>query len=380
MIGSDLFAVAGTLLAAQYVTTGLYLRRLGKQAQKIGILGQPRVSLLRPVCGRDDFDNETLASSFLQDYPNYEIIFCAPSEKDPSVALVRQLIAEHPNVAARLLIGLDQVTGNPKLNNLWKGWNAATSDWICMSDSNLMLPADYLSQLVAAWGPETGLVSCPAIGTRPDNFGGSLECAFLNSNQARIQFTADSIGHGFAQGKTLFWNRAMLDAAGGIKALGRHLAEDATATKIVYAQAKRVDLPQLPFSQPIGTRKLRQVWDRHLRWSRVRRDGFPWLFAGEFLNGPAIATVFFALAMVMLGRSPVFVLAYLGLWYAPEVWLIRRARWPSGWKDFAALPVRDLLLPVMWAVTYLRRDIEWRGNAMSVPAPTSPSATIRMQQ
>jgi len=132
MIGSDLFAVAGTLLAAQYVTTGLYLRRLGKPAPKIGILGQPRVSLLRPVCGRDDFDHETLASSFLQDYPNYEIIFCAPSEKDPSVALVRQLIAEHPNVAARLLIGLDQVTGNPKLNNLWKGWNAATSDWICM--------------------------------------------------------------------------------------------------------------------------------------------------------------------------------------------------------------------------------------------------------
>ena len=39
----------------------------------------------------------------------------------------------------------------------------------------------------------------------------------MNSNQTQIQFTADSIGHGFAQGKTLFWNRAMLEAAGGIK-------------------------------------------------------------------------------------------------------------------------------------------------------------------
>ena len=380
MIGSALFAAAGALLTAQYITTGLYLRRIGQPATKNGILGQPRVSLLRPVCGRDAFDYETLASSFQQDYPHYEIIFCAPYEDDPSVALVRQLIAEHPHITARLLIGLDKVTGNPKLNNLWKGWNVATSEWICMSDSNLMLPADYLSQLVGAWGPETGLVSCPAIGNRPDNFGGSLECAFLNSNQARLQFTADSIGHGFAQGKTLFWNRAMLEAAGGIKALGRHLAEDATATKIIHAQAKRVSLPQLPFAQPIGTRTLRQVWDRQLRWSRVRRDGFPLLFSGEFLNGAAVATMSFGLATIMQGRSPMFILAYMGLWYAPEVWLMRRARWPSGWKDLAALLFRDLLLPPMWAATYLRRDIEWRGTAMSVPTSPSPSSTISMHQ
>ena len=380
MMGLALLAAAGALLAAQYVTTVLYLRRIGQPEPKNGSIGQPRVSLIRPICGVDAFDSETLASSFHQDYPNYEIIFCAPHESDPSVALVQQLIADHPCVSARLLIGLDKVTGNPKLNNLWKGWNAATSDWICMSDSNLLLPPDYLNRLIATWGPETGLVSCPAIGTRPYNFGGSLECAFLNSNQLRIQFAADSLGHGFAQGKTLFWNRAMLDAAGGIKALGTHLAEDVTATMIVHAQAKRVSLPQLPFAQPVGSRTLRQVWDRQLRWSRVRRDGFPLIFSGELMNGVTVAALIFGLATVILGRSPVFILVYLGVWYAPEIWLMRRAGWPSRWKDLAAMPVRDLLIPALWAATFLRRGIEWRGNVMSVPAPTSVGIAIGVQQ
>ncbi|MEO9166875.1 MAG: hypothetical protein ABI230_00575, partial [Aestuariivirga sp.] len=60
-IESALITVAGVLLAAQYVTTGLYLRRIGQPAPKNGTIGQPRVALLRPICGKDTFDSETLA-------------------------------------------------------------------------------------------------------------------------------------------------------------------------------------------------------------------------------------------------------------------------------------------------------------------------------
>ncbi|MEO1952356.1 MAG: ceramide glucosyltransferase, partial [Thioclava sp.] len=49
----------------------------------------PFIALMRPVCGVDPFDAETLGSSFNLDYPNYEVIFCAPSGRDPACALVR---------------------------------------------------------------------------------------------------------------------------------------------------------------------------------------------------------------------------------------------------------------------------------------------------
>jgi ceramide glucosyltransferase len=353
--------VALALLVTHLVTVGLYLWRSRATQVLHGVIGQPKITLLRPVCGLDAFDAETLESSFWQDYPDYEIIFCAPRATDAAVPLVRRLIDAHPERHAQLLVGQVAHTGNPKLNNLWKGWDAAVHDWVCMTDSNLLLPPDYLSTLVAAWGPNTGLVSSPPVGIRPDGIGGHLECAFLNSNQARWQFAAGRLGHAFAQGKTLFWNKPMVDGAGGLAILGRHLAEDVSSTKLVRGLGLRVSLPPMPFAQPIGRRSLRQVWDRQLRWSRVRRDGFPLLFAGEVTNGAACGAVLAALV-----GGPVAVLGYVGLWWGAEVWLMHRAaHWPHGWRDVAVLPLRDALLPALWCATFLRRGFEWRGTAMT---------------
>ncbi|MBS1164825.1 MAG: ceramide glucosyltransferase [Proteobacteria bacterium] len=361
--------LAAALLAAHLLTVGLYLVRLRRRAPTEGAIGQPRVTLLRPVCGREAFDRETLESSFAQDYPDYEVIFCAPSENDPAVPLLRELIAAHPERPARLFTGEQRVTRNPKLNNLWAGWLAAEADWVCMADSNLRLPADYLAILVASWTEETGLVSSPPIGERPEGFAGSLECAFLNSNQARLQFASDSLGNGFAQGKTLFWNRKMLNDAGGLEALGRYLAEDVNATKLVRGAGLKVHLTPLPFAQPIGWRSFREVWNRQLRWSRVRRDGFPWLFAIEPLNGPLVPFILAAVAAHRFDMAAVLLPAVAALWYGAEYVLMRRAGWPSGWRDGLALPFRDLLLPFLWLATFLKRDIEWRGNAISPLKP-----------
>lgn len=360
-----LIVLAAALLAAHLLTVGLYLVRLRRHPAPKGAIGLPRVSLLRPVCGREAFDRETLASSFAQDYPDYEVIFCAPSEHDPAVPLLRELIAEYPDRKARLLTGERRVTRNPKLNNLWPGWQAASADWVCMADSNLRLPPDYLRTVVASWDAETGLVSSPPIGERPQGFAGSLECAFLNSNQARLQFASDSLGNGFAQGKTLFWNRRMLDEAGGLEALGRYLAEDVNATKLVRGAGLKVRLTPLPFAQPIGRRSFREVWNRQLRWSRVRRDGFPGLFAVEPLNGPLIPFILTAIAASQLDMTAVVLPVAIGAWYGAELTLMRRAGWPAAWRDILALPVRDLLLPVLWLATFLKRDIEWRGNAIA---------------
>ena len=356
-----LFALgAVVLLGAHLLSVALYLRRLRPRAPLPGVIGRPKVSLLRPVCGLDPFDAETLESSFVQDYPEYEVIFCAQDADDPAVALLHDLIARHPGVKARLLVGNDPISGNPKLNNLWKGWKAADSDWICMTDANLLMPPDYLSTLVDCWGPGIGLVSSPPLGTRPEGWGGHLECAVLNANQARLQFAADSLGDGYAQGKTLFFNRALIDRAGGYAALGEFLAEDATATKMIRSQGLRVALAPLPYAQPIGRRSLRQVWDRHLRWSRVRRDAFPGLFAAEILNGAALPAL-----LALLAAGPVVAAGYLALWYLAEIHLIRRAGWPGGWRDLAVLPLRDAMLPALWVATFLRRGFEWRGTTMT---------------
>src|SRR5262249_43084837 len=114
--------------------------------------------------------------------------------------LVRRLIAAHPHVPARLLIGNETISDNPKLNNVYKGWRAAAYDWIVMAESNVLMPRDYIELLRAAWRADTGVVSSPPAGCRPQGFWAELECAFLNTYQLRWQYAAAAIGLDFAQG------------------------------------------------------------------------------------------------------------------------------------------------------------------------------------
>lgn len=359
-----LFALFLVPAGLHLATTGVCLLRLMRRA--VVPAQRPPVAILRPVCGLDRFDAETLASGFLLDYPDYELIFCAARADDPAVPLLRGLIAAHPATRARLLIGDMPLTGNPKLNNLFKGWDATQAPVVVMTDANLLLPPDYLDRLLAELTPGTGLVSAPPVGIRPDGLAGAVEAAFLNGFQARWQLAADSVGLGFAQGKTLLWRREVLEAAGGLPALARNLAEDVAATKITRAAGLHVRLPARPFAQPIGRRGARAVWDRQLRWSRVRRDGFPALFALEILLGPWLPGATLAL-LSGPGWLPLF---FLG-WYGAEWGLTRAFGWPSRPLDVLAAVIRDLSLPMLWAVTWARRGFIWRGNAL---APDRPQA------
>lgn len=362
-VGLLIFAVLAQVL--HLVSALLAMRGVRARLRQAEPSRLPPVTLLRPVCGLDTFDAETLASSFLLNYPQYEVIFCAARGDDPAVPLVRKLMAEYPTVNARMLIGDDRLSRNPKLNNLAKGWQAARHAHVCMADSNLLLPPDYLRDVVAAWDERTGLVSSPPVGIWPEGMAARLECAFLNGNQARIQLAADTLGFGFAQGKTLFWQRNLLDRAGGFAALGRNMAEDVAATKMVRSLGLKVRLTPAPFFQPIGRRRLADVWARQVRWSVVRRDGFPALFMLEPLNGAFLSTAALSAYLLLAELTPFWLLPWLVIWYGTEVILARVNNWPVAVSDLVALPLRDLLIPAVWLFTLRRSGFEWRGTPMS---------------
>jgi ceramide glucosyltransferase len=336
-------------------------------AQPPGAL--PPVSIVRPVCGIDNFLEETLRTSFELAYPAFELIFCVASARDPAVRVVENLIAAYPQVRARLLVGDDRVSLNPKLNNCVKGWRAASHRWIAIADSNVLMPSDFVQRLLAAWKQDTGLVCSPPAGCRPLGFWANLECAFLNAYQARAQYFVDTLGIGFAQGKTMLWRRADLEAAGGIGALGAEIAEDAAATKIVRAAGLRVRLTDAPFGQPLGRRSMTEVWRRQTRWARLRRACFPLYFVPEILGGavlPLIAAGYAAQAVAV--SVPGTVAALAAAWYGAEMALARVA----GWHLTPLYPVhallRDLLLPALWIEAWVGTDFVWRGNRMSIAA------------
>jgi ceramide glucosyltransferase len=345
----------------------------------------PRVSLVRPLCGLDNYADDTLRSTFELDYPHCEILFCVASAKDPVVPLVEALIAEHAGVSARLLVGDDRVSSNPKLNNVVKGWHAASHDWIVLADSNVLMPRDYIQQLFASWRADTGLVASPPVGCRPQGIWAELECAFLNTYQARWQYLIDSLGRGFAQGKTMLWRRADLERAGGIEALGKEVAEDAAATKIVRNAGLKVRLVDRPLAQPLGRRSATEVWSRQVRWARLRRASFLLYFLPEVLSGgvlPMMAAAFLASA---IGLPAALCAGVLGvIWFGGEMLLAAAAEWhlPALYPLYGL--ARDCLLPVLFIDALRSSDFVWRGNEMQVermePARMMARVRPRLQE
>jgi ceramide glucosyltransferase len=367
ILAAATFCIATTAIhVASIVIASLRLRRRTPAAP---LSGQkfPPISLVRPLCGIDNYAADTLRSTFELDYPRCEILFCVASARDPVIPLVEALMAEHADAGAKLLIGDERVSNNPKLNNVLKGWHAAQHDWIVLADSNVLMPRDYLERLMASWQADTGLVASPPIGSRPQGIWAELECAFLNTYEARWQYIADAFGFGFAQGKTMLWRRADLERAGGIEALAMEVAEDAASTKVVRGAGHKVRLVDRPFAQPLGYRTAAEVWNRQLRWARLRRASFLAYFLPEAISGGVLPMIALACAAPALGLSPSLSAASLGmLWYGGEMLLAAVA----GWHLSAIYPLyclaRDLLLPILFVNALRGDDFVWRGNEMQV--------------
>ncbi|PBC07756.1 ceramide glucosyltransferase [Mesorhizobium sp. WSM3859] len=328
---------------------------------------RPPVSIIVPSRGVEPFTEETLLRAFSLDWPRYELIFCVAHAEDPVVRLIDAAVARHPKVAARLLVGDDRISANPKLNNCVKGWQAARHDWVILADSNVLMPRDYVQHLMAAWRPDTGLVCSTPIGSRPDGFWAEVECAFLNTLQARWQYAGEAIGLGFAQGKSMLWNKPMLDANGGIQALAAEIAEDAAATKLVNGLGLRVNLVASPFEQPLGQRSFAEIWSRQTRWARLRRVTFPLFFAPEILTGGAVPLLLALIAAASAGVSlPTTALCVLAIAYLPECLLALAKGWYLSLRSITAMIVRDVMLPAIWARAWFGGAVEWRGNAMTI--------------
>jgi ceramide glucosyltransferase len=361
-------AACGTATVIHLASIAIAAIRCRQRPLKGAPEGASPVTVVRPLCRVNAFEWETLASTFALDYPQYEIIFCLAQADDPAAPLVRELIAAHPEVPSRLVIGDDRRSANPKLNNVLKGWDAARHGWIILADSNVLMPRDYIQRLTTHWRHNSGLVCSMPIGARPASFGALVECAFLNTFQARWQYVGETLGLGFAQGKSMLFRRDIIDRAGGLlRALGAEIAEDAAVTKLVRSQGLRVHLVANPFEQPLGRRSLAEVWSRQRRWAVLRRKTFPLLFAPELISGALLPWLLGLVAALGFGINPAEAMVILAaVWIGAEVALARIAGWPISAGMVLAIALRDLLLPMLCVSAWLSDGFVWRGHEMTV--------------
>jgi ceramide glucosyltransferase len=125
-------------------------------------------------------------------------------------------------------------------------------------------------------------------------------------------------------------------------------------------------------SQPVGRRDSASVWKRQVRWARLRRTGYPWIYAAELLAWPIVPIVA-GIGLAAGGSIPGWaVAAFAAAWYAIEAAFTIVTRLPFSATMPLAWLVRDyFIIPVTWVLGWTSTSAEWRGAKISVARPRS---------
>ncbi len=110
-----------------------------------------RVAVVVPCKGSDIGLEKNLRSLFRQDYLDYELRFVVESSEDPAYPVIRRLMAQYPELSARVLIAGRAHRSGQKVHNL----RAATADldddirYLAFADSDARLRRQWLRALVS---------------------------------------------------------------------------------------------------------------------------------------------------------------------------------------------------------------------------------------
>jgi ceramide glucosyltransferase len=328
----------------------------------------PPVTILKPMKGVDDGLERNLKSFFSQDYPAFELILGTPSADDPALEVARRVVAEHPGVAAKVVVEGGSFCPNPKVNLLSGLVRHATTGIFLISDSNVEADPGYLKDLVSRLQrPGVGLASSLFRGTGWKGLGGALESLQLNT------FVMGGVSAAYALadvpcvvGKSMIFRREDLDLIGGFAHLGAHLAEDQVCGEEMKSKGRAVVVSGHLIDNVLGHRSLRTFLERHVRWCRLRRRISLTGYIGEFFVNPT------ALAMIALAIVPTAPMAVI----AGTVWLCASAiawsaeRRAGVRRSLLVYPplelLRSVLTAIAWFVPFFSSTVSWRGDRLKV--------------
>ena len=259
------------------------------------------VSILRPLKGLDPQLEECLASAFRQNYPQFEILLSVADEQDPAVKVAKSLIAKHPNVPAKLIIGMvplekayisgaEEIGPNPKINNLVRSYAAAKYDTIWILDANTYLPPNTLRHSVEtflessfSYRPIQLIHHLPlCVISRPEEdaaWGALLEEIYLSTSHAKFYVSINRIGIApCVMGKSNLFHKSVLDNATGSQGLAKfanYIAEDHLIADTLWYKTPNPGPNHAMTSdvarQPVQQESLTTYFERRIRWIRVRK-------------------------------------------------------------------------------------------------------------
>jgi len=357
------------LISTTWSLAGVLAVRKVRHRARLGVWPGvlPGVSVLKPLCGRDDALMANLRTFFEQEHPDFELVFGVRGSDDPAIEVVRELRGEFPEVRCRIVIHDGRRGANPKVANLRAMVEEARHDVLLISDSNVKVPSDYVRRMESdLLAPKTGLVTSLIVGSGERSLGATLEGLHLTGSVAPNIALATGLGHASVIGKSMMFRRSVFEGLGGFESVAYVLAEDYIIERMFDAAGYDVVLASEPIENVTQRTSVRSFLRRQMRWTMMRVRMAPVAYLVEPLTMPA----WLALAAPLFGVHtawPLVWAVWLTLSRDAGSWLLLRGR-----KGLArALPLfllRDALMLIAWVAAPLRKHVSWRDNRVRVSA------------
>jgi len=323
------------------------------------LLSSEPVSILKPLAGLDDLLESNLRTFFLQDYPNFEILFAVREAHDPAVTVVEKLRHEFPNVPARLFVTGDPPYANAKVFSLDRMLKEAANDLVVMSDSDIRVTQDLLRVVAAEFqDSNVGVATCPYRAIPGESFWSQLESTGMNTNFIAGILVARMLeGMKFAVGPTIIARRHVLQAIGGFDRLKDYLAEDFVMGKFAAEAGYGVILSSYVIEHHIGNSNISKNAAHRLRWVRSTRRSRPAGYLGQLFTMPL------PLALTLVawnhGWWPVLAVTACLRGLAAYVISVKVLAVRINWL---LLPIEDCVNFLFWVAGFFGNTIEWRGR------------------
>jgi ceramide glucosyltransferase len=342
----------------------------------------PPVSILKPIRGLDPEAYENFASLCRQDYPEYEILFCAGQREDPVLPVLEKLVGDFPDRHIRILLGTGGSASNDKIAKLVRLVSEARYEVVVMGDSDVRVRPDYLRAVVAPLaGANVGAATCFYMPVDQRTFAENLQAIGMVSDfYAGVLVARQLDGMKFALGATIATRRPNLAEFGGLQAIENQPGDDLLIGRLIADRGHEVVLLPHVVWKLGGYQSLGDLVDKRLRWMVVMRHMRPWGHLGLlFTQGLP-----WSLLATAVHPSLRVALAYLGTFLglrAVMAWSIgiQILKQPRVWKEIPLIPVWDAFAFLIWVASFFQKRIRWRDGEYYIregklcPVPPSPA-------
>jgi ceramide glucosyltransferase len=334
----------------------------------------PPLTLLKPLHGAEPGLDAHLATFFEQNYPEYEIIFCARSADDAGLKTARRVAERYPQIQAKFLsTGGEPDYINDKVVSMERMEIEADYSILVISDSDVRVTPDYLRAVALPFADgQVGAMCCLYRGIAAEGgLWSRLEAVAMSVEMTAGVLAARAMeGMKFVLGPTMAFRRDAIKQMGGFKVTAEYCADDFILGNETWKLGKTVVLSHHAVDHIVINSSMIPSLKHQARWMRSTRFSRP---AGHFGTALTFGMPFGLLAWgaaALLGH-PWWGLGLLGWSVAIRLALaVAVGRLVVGDKSWFGLlvlyPVRDLMGFGFWAASYWSSKVLWRGRVFEL--------------